>query len=71
MDRRFLRARRWVVLDAYKQFKETEDWREANQLDVLYDSIDLDAYEQSRRLVRGVPPAQRSRRCHLGACDIG
>ncbi|TPX08515.1 uncharacterized protein E0L32_010002 [Thyridium curvatum] len=47
---RFLRARRWVVLDAYKQFKETEDWREANQLDVLYDSIDLDAYEQSRRL---------------------
>ncbi|ERS97512.1 hypothetical protein HMPREF1624_05681 [Sporothrix schenckii ATCC 58251] len=47
---RFLRARRWVVADAYKQFKETEDWRADNHLDVLYDTIDLEAYEQSRRL---------------------
>lgn len=47
---RFLRARRWIVLEAYKQFKETEDWRADNHLDVLYDTIDLDAYEQSRRL---------------------
>ncbi|KAL1896744.1 hypothetical protein Sste5346_004376 [Sporothrix stenoceras] len=47
---RFLRARRWIVPDAYKQFKETEDWRANNHLDVLYDTIDLDAYEQSRRL---------------------
>lgn len=47
---RFLRARRWIVPDAYKQFKETEDWRADNHLDVLYETIDLDAYEQSRRL---------------------
>ncbi|KAF3768076.1 CRAL/TRIO domain-containing protein, partial [Cryphonectria parasitica EP155] len=47
---RFLRARRWVVADAHKQFKDTEDWRAAIQLDVLYDTIDVDAYEQSRRL---------------------
>ncbi|KAF4123073.1 SEC14 [Geosmithia morbida] len=47
---RFLRARRWIVEDAYVQFKETEDWRAANDIDVLYRTIDLDAYEQSRRL---------------------
>ena len=46
-----MRARRWVVEDAYTQFKETEDWREANDLNVLYNTIDLDAYERSRRLV--------------------
>lgn len=51
-DSRFLRARRWVVQDAYKQFSDTEQWRAANHLDVLYSTIDLDAYEQSRRLVR-------------------
>ena len=49
--RRYLRARKWVVNDAYQQFKDTEDWRQANHLDVLYDTIDVDAYEQTRRLV--------------------
>ncbi|EFY99862.1 CRAL/TRIO domain protein [Metarhizium robertsii] len=47
---RYLRARRWVVEDAYKQFKDTEDWRSANHIDTLYRTIELDAYEQSRRL---------------------
>lgn len=47
---RFLRARRWVVQDAYKQFKDTEDWRKASQLEVLYDTIDVDAYEETRSL---------------------
>ncbi|KEY69956.1 hypothetical protein S7711_06488, partial [Stachybotrys chartarum IBT 7711] len=47
---RYLRARRWVPEDAYTQFKDTEDWRRANDIDVLYHTIDLDAYEQSRRL---------------------
>ncbi|EGO59634.1 hypothetical protein NEUTE1DRAFT_145598 [Neurospora tetrasperma FGSC 2508] len=47
---RYLRARRWNVVDAFKQFKETEDWRKANDLNVLYDTIDLEAYEASRRL---------------------
>ncbi len=55
MRSRFLRARRWVTEDAYKQFKDTEDWRAANHLGVLYDTRDLDAYEQSRRMV-GLPP---------------
>ncbi|KAL2165030.1 hypothetical protein VTH06DRAFT_326 [Thermothelomyces fergusii] len=47
---RFLRARRWSVNDAYVQFKDTEEWRQANQLEVLYDTIDVDAYEQTRNL---------------------
>lgn len=47
---RYLRARRWNVEDAFKQFKDTEDWRKANDIDVLYNTIDLEAYEQSRRL---------------------
>ncbi|KAK3307171.1 CRAL-TRIO domain-containing protein [Chaetomium strumarium] len=47
---RFLRARKWSIKDAYGQFKDTEEWREANQLEVLYDTIDVDAYEQTRSL---------------------
>ncbi len=59
--RRFLRARRWVVHDAYTQFKDTEDWRAANQLGALYDTIDIEAYEQSRVLVGPayIPAASR------------
>lgn len=37
--------------DAYKQFKDTEDWRKANQLEVLYETIDVEAYEETRSLV--------------------
>lgn len=47
---RFLRARRFNVQDAYKQFADTEDWRKANHLDQLYETIDLDHYEETRRL---------------------
>lgn len=47
---RFLRARKWSIADAYTQFKDTEEWRKAIQLDVLYDTIDVEAYEQSRKL---------------------
>ncbi|KAK4208159.1 SEC14 cytosolic factor [Rhypophila decipiens] len=47
---RFLRARRWDVAQAYKQFQATEDWRKANDINVLYDTIDSEAYDQARRL---------------------
>ncbi|KAM0261516.1 hypothetical protein ACHAQJ_002199 [Trichoderma viride] len=47
---RYLRARRWIVDDALVQFKDTEEWRAANNIDILYRTIELDAYEQSRRL---------------------
>ncbi|EFX06001.1 cellular retinaldehyde-binding/triple function protein [Grosmannia clavigera kw1407] len=75
---RFLRARRWVVLDGYKQFKETEDWRAATQLNLLYDTIDLDGYEQSRLLYpqwtgrrdkRGIP-VYLFEICHLDSKTI-
>jgi hypothetical protein len=54
--RRFLRARRFVVQEAWKQFHSTENWRKATQLDQLYETIDLDHYEETRRLVsRNLP----------------
>lgn len=36
--------------EAFGQFKATEDWRKENQLDKLYETIDADEYEQTRRL---------------------
>ncbi|KAI0006772.1 CRAL-TRIO domain-containing protein [Xylariaceae sp. FL0662B] len=47
---RYLRARKWVVRDAYRQFSDTESFRKANEIEVLYDTIDIDSFEQSRRL---------------------
>ncbi|KAK7743280.1 hypothetical protein SLS53_004365 [Cytospora paraplurivora] len=47
---RFLRARRWVVADASKQFQETAEWRKNIDLEVLYDTIDVESYEKSRLL---------------------
>ena len=37
--------------DAYKQFSDTEAFRKANQIEILYDTIDIDAYEETRKLV--------------------
>jgi hypothetical protein len=48
--RRFLRARKWVPQDAYVQFSETEKFRNANEIEKLYDTIDIDSYESSRKL---------------------
>ena len=36
--------------DAFGQFKDTEDWRKQNELDQLYETIDVDEYEATRRL---------------------
>lgn len=47
---RYLRARKFVPSEAFKQFKDTEDWRAENHLEKLYETIDIDEYEQSRRL---------------------
>lgn len=55
-SRRFLRARRFVVTEAWAQFKSTEDWRKETQIDQLYETIDLDHYEETRRLVSEFPP---------------
>ncbi|RYC63979.1 hypothetical protein CHU98_g2237 [Xylaria longipes] len=48
---RYLRARKWVPQDAYVQFSETEKFRNANEIGKLYDTIDIDSYEASRKLV--------------------
>lgn len=47
---RYVRARKWNVKEAYTQFKDTEDWRKNNQIDKLYDRIDIAEYEVGRRL---------------------
>lgn len=51
LSRRFLRARRFNATDAYTQFSETEAWRKANHLEQLYETIDLEHYDETRRLV--------------------
>ncbi|KAH6659274.1 CRAL-TRIO domain-containing protein [Truncatella angustata] len=47
---RYLRARKWVVQDAYGQFSDTEKFRKANDIGVLYDTMDIEAYETSKKL---------------------
>ncbi|KAF2466485.1 CRAL/TRIO domain-containing protein [Lindgomyces ingoldianus] len=47
---RYLRARRFNHQEAFKQFKDTEDWRVENNVVDLYDSIEAEEYEQTRRL---------------------
>jgi hypothetical protein len=48
---RFLRARRFVPQEAFKQFKDTEDWRKDQNIIELFETIEVEEYEQTRRLV--------------------
>jgi hypothetical protein len=52
--RRYLRARKFIPSEAFGQFKDTEDWRKDIQLEKLYDTIDINEYEQTRVLVSRV-----------------
>ncbi|SPN98473.1 related to phosphatidylinositol/phosphatidylcholine transfer protein [Cephalotrichum gorgonifer] len=47
---RYLRARRWVPADALQQLADTSEWRQANDIDILYNTIEVTSYEQSRRM---------------------
>ncbi|KAF8468232.1 CRAL-TRIO domain-containing protein [Kalaharituber pfeilii] len=47
---RFLRARRFVVADALKQFSDTQKWRADEKIDDLYEHFDVDEYERVRKL---------------------
>ncbi|KAF2481848.1 CRAL-TRIO domain-containing protein [Neohortaea acidophila] len=47
---RYLRARKFVSQEAFGQFKDTEDWRKENKLDTLYETIDVEEYDETRRL---------------------
>ncbi|KAI4218527.1 MAG: hypothetical protein L6R36_008906 [Xanthoria steineri] len=45
---RYLRARKFVPQDALAQFKDTEKWRKDNNLDALYEKIDIQDYQEAR-----------------------
>jgi len=47
---RYLRARKFIPTEAFGQFKDTEDWRKDIQLEKIYDTIDINEYEQTRVL---------------------
>jgi hypothetical protein len=50
-SRRYLRARKFEVAGALKQLQDTELWREKNKVDDLYDTFDVDAFEEARKVV--------------------
>lgn len=37
--------------DALVQLRDTTEWRQANDIDTLYSTIEVSSYEQSRRMV--------------------
>lgn len=47
---RYLRARKFIPQEAFNQFKDTEDWRKETQLEKLYETIDIEEYDQTRQL---------------------
>jgi pterin-4a-carbinolamine dehydratase len=51
-----LRARRFVPPEAFKQFKDTEDWRKENRLEQIFETIEIEEFEQTRRLVCDCAP---------------
>jgi hypothetical protein len=53
-----LRARRFVPQEAFKQFKDTEDWRKEQNIVNVFETIEAEEYEQTRQLVL-FPPALR------------
>ena len=57
---RYLRARKFVPQDAFAQFKDTEIWRKENDLDALYEKIDIRDYQEARSVVSGSFPKQAS-----------
>ncbi|KAL8788752.1 MAG: hypothetical protein Q9195_007159 [Heterodermia aff. obscurata] len=45
---RYLRARKFVPQDAFQQFSDTEKWRKDNDLEALYEKIDVHDYQEAR-----------------------
>jgi hypothetical protein len=52
--RRFLRARKFDVPSAYDQLVKAEEWRKDNDIEELFENVDIDEFERTRRLVSGV-----------------
>ena len=51
LSSRYLRARKFVPQEAFAQFKDTEIWRKDNNLDALYEKIDIQDYQEARSVV--------------------
>ncbi|KAJ9218032.1 hypothetical protein DTO166G4_423 [Paecilomyces variotii] len=47
---RFLRARKFDINAAFQQFKDTEEWRKDNKIEALYENIDVESYDEARRM---------------------
>jgi hypothetical protein len=47
-SRRFLRARGWSVSKALKQLLATDEWRRQEGVDQLYETVDVEEYENAR-----------------------
>ena len=60
LSSRYLRARKFVPQDAFAQFKDTEIWRKDNDLDALYEKIDIRDYQEARSVVGESFPKQAS-----------
>lgn len=59
---RFLRARKFVVEDAFKQFNDAAVWRAAESIDDGYNNFDVEEFEQAHKLVGSddpLPPSDR------------
>jgi hypothetical protein len=68
--RRYLRARKFVPKDALGQFKDTEDWRVENHVEDLYDRVDANEFEATRRLVSQIFASRRKKRYSDSQCAI-
>jgi hypothetical protein len=44
------------VEPAFEKFTGTEQWRKDNQLDELFESIDIEEFEKTRKIVGGGTP---------------
>lgn len=52
MVRRYLRARDFDATAAFEQFDFATKWREEHGIKAFYDNLDVQSYEESRRMVR-------------------
>ena len=64
--RRFFRARKYNVEEAYKMFNAVCLTREKHRHCVFYDNIDIESFEETRRIVRLFLPILQD---HLNMCS--
>lgn len=52
LHRRYLRARGFEIAAAFEQFDFATKWRKENGIEDFYDNLDVQSYEESRKMVR-------------------